>query len=400
MRAPEADHIMHLCSRLADRGLDVHVLTTKGSVRTDGLPFKVYPLMRDWSWSDLLRLAAFLKRCAPDAIFLYYVGWIYKDHPMITLAPTVSKTILPTVPFVTQFTSVAGAPPNQCSFLTRLLRKVVVLWASAKDIDYEFGTLLRDSDQIIVMSDSHRAALAKLFAAVNEKNVLIPPPPIMYMCPDNNGIARKRGRKAVGLKTDDFVLVYLGYLYPSKGVEYLLRAFENVRRKKNNVALLLVGGIIARKFSGLPDYAHQLYELCQQLKIDNRVRWTGEYPWDSDEGSIYLRAADLCVLPFDDGVNLNNSSFAAATVHGLPVVTTQGKFLDKPLVHQENVYLCPPKNPEALGTAIVTLMDRPEIRERLRIGGLELAREWYSWDKAIDRTIATLSSRCADEENP
>jgi glycosyltransferase involved in cell wall biosynthesis len=153
----------------------------------------------------------------------------------------------------------------------------------------------------------------------------------------------------------------------------------------------LVGGIIARKSSRVPDYAQQLYELCGQLKIDDRVRWTGEYPWDSDEGSVYLRAADLCVLPFDSGVNLNNSSFAAAAAHGLPVVTTQGKFLDQPLVHQQNVYLCPPKNPEALGAAIVTLMDRPEIRERLRIGALELAREWYTWDKAIERTLATLS---------
>jgi len=274
--------------------------------------------------------------------------------------------------------------------MTRMLRKGLLLWASGKNVSYDFGTLLRDSDQIIVMSDGHRAALAKRFALVDRKNVLIPPPPIMYMCPDNNGSARKRGREAVKLAEDDFVIIYLGYLYPGKGIEYLLRAFDMVLRTRSNVSLVLVGGIIGRNSSRVHDYVQELHDLCRQLKIDDRVRWTGEYAWDSDEGSMYLRAADLCVLPFDGGVNLNNSSFAAAAAHGLPVVTTKGESLDYPLVHQENVYLCAPKNPEGLGVAIATLIDQPKVREKLCVGALELAREWYSWDRAVERTVATF----------
>jgi hypothetical protein len=46
------------------------------------------PVIRDWSWTDLPRLARFIKRCRPDAITLLYSGWIYNDHPMITFAPT------------------------------------------------------------------------------------------------------------------------------------------------------------------------------------------------------------------------------------------------------------------------------------------------------------------------
>ena len=68
MRAGEAYHVLYLSQHLADRGLDIHVLTTKGNGLTGDFPFRVYPLMRNWSWLDLPRLAKFLKGCSPDAV--------------------------------------------------------------------------------------------------------------------------------------------------------------------------------------------------------------------------------------------------------------------------------------------------------------------------------------------
>ena len=47
--------------------------------------------------------------------------------------------------------------------------------------------------------------------------------------------------------------------------------------------------------------------------------------------TLYLCAADICVLPFNVGVRLNNSSFAAAAAHGLPIVTTRGEMLESAL---------------------------------------------------------------------
>ncbi len=199
MRAGEADHTFHLCQHLAERGLDVHLLTTKNSVAATDLPFRVHPIMRDWSWSEIPLFIRFLKRCSPDAVLLHYIGWIYNDHPMVTFAPTISKTFLPRVPFVTQFTNAIGTLPNRCSILIRSLRKGLKLWAGAKGVDYEFGTLLRDSDRVIVFSGSHRARLSRHFPGVDGKSVLIPPPPHLLMCQDNNGASRQRGRQNVGI---------------------------------------------------------------------------------------------------------------------------------------------------------------------------------------------------------
>src|SRR6185503_21087379 len=105
---------------------------------------------------------------------LVYIGWIYNDHPMVTFVPTVAKALLPRVPVVTLFEDRYGAHPEHTSIVARAVRKVVTRWAGQHDVDYEFGTLLRDSNRLIVVSERSRAALAERFPEVNSKSVLIP----------------------------------------------------------------------------------------------------------------------------------------------------------------------------------------------------------------------------------
>ncbi|HKC93937.1 MAG TPA: hypothetical protein VKB81_07965 [Nitrospira sp.] len=57
---------------------------------------------------------------------------------------------------------------------------------------------------------------------------------------------------------------------------------------------------------------------------------------------------------------MNNSTFAAATAHWLPIISTRGETLERFFLHRENVFLCPPCDLEALVAAIQTLIDRAE----------------------------------------
>ncbi|MFP5264116.1 MAG: glycosyltransferase family 4 protein [Blastocatellia bacterium] len=386
MQAGEADHTLHLCQHLAARGLDVHLLTTRAKTGAGTVPFKIYPMIESWSWGDLPRLALWMNRCSPDVVLLFYIGWIYNDHPMITFAPTLSKRLLPGAPFITQFANAIGAVPEQITTVSRAIRKAVAMWAGAGGADYRFGTLLRDSDRVIVLSDLHRATLAELFPGVNDKAVLIPPPPILFMCPEDNGEARSKGRAALGLSDDDFLVAYLGYVYPGKGVETLLKAIQTISRERQNVRLVVIGGSL----QGFSSYAEGVCGMPRLMDISDKVSWTGQYSWDSDKASTYLRASDAFVLPIEIGVQMNNSSFAAAAAHGLPIIAARGTDLERQFVHQENVFLCPPKDPVALASAIKLLMDAPDLRARLAAGALKLAQDWFSWGSAIDRTLAVL----------
>jgi glycosyltransferase involved in cell wall biosynthesis len=391
MRAGEADQALHLSRHLAERGLDVHVLTTMGCVATPSFPFKVYPVMRDWSWKDLGRLGRFLRRCKPDAVLLMYIGWIYHSHPMITFAATISKRLLPRTVFVTQFANVTGAVIQQDSILSRLFAQGMKLLVGAKGANQEYGTLLRDSDGVIVLSEHHKAELSRIYPSLDGKTVLIPPPPIMAIPPGDPADARQRGREVLGIMSDEFLLAYLGYIYSGKGIETLLEAFQIVSRRRTDLRLVLVGGVIAREDPDHPAYSEHLLEFAKQLGIEDRIIWTGGYSWESHDPSLYLRAADAFVLPIDVGVQLNNSSFGAAAAHGLPIIATRGCILEDPFAHRENVLLCPPKNPELMASAIEVVMDQPGLREQLRVGALQLAEEWFSWEKAMDRTMEILT---------
>jgi glycosyltransferase involved in cell wall biosynthesis len=260
-----------------------------------------------------------------------------------------------------------------------------------ENVDYEFGTLLRDSDRVVVLCEYHRAVLSERFSGTRGKSILIPPPPNMRVAPENNGASRRRGREMLGVKDDEFVIAYIGYIYAKKGVETLLEAFKIVRNKRANIRLVMIGGGIDAKIPNASSYCDRVYELSKQLGIDAKVVWTGEYTWDSEDASLYLHAADACVLPFNQGVHLNNSSFASAAAHGLPIITTRGSMLDQPFIDNENVLLCAPRDPGAMADAMMLLMDNPDVCRRLRRGVRILAQEWFSWDKAIDRTIATFS---------
>jgi glycosyltransferase involved in cell wall biosynthesis len=131
-----------------------------------------------------------------------------------------------------------------------------------------------------------------------------------------------------------------------------------------------------------------MQRLSSELGIEKQVMWTGTFSAETDEASTYLRAADLCVLPFDTGVKLNNSSFSSAAAHGLPIVTTFDDALEPQFIDRENVCLCPPRSPDALARCIETLVEDDALRSRLATGSLRLAKEWYDWESALDRTIS------------
>ena len=70
---------------------------------------------------DLLRVRSFLKRYAPDSVFLMYIGLMYKFHPMVTFLPTVSKRLFPKMPFVTRYESAfVGADPSKTGIVSAL----------------------------------------------------------------------------------------------------------------------------------------------------------------------------------------------------------------------------------------------------------------------------------------
>ncbi|WP_447602486.1 glycosyltransferase family 4 protein [Nitrospira sp. Nam80] len=393
MQAGEATNTYYLCERLADRGMEVHVLTSMGCEGSRSARIHIHPIMSEWSWPEMFRMRSFFRQCAPDAVLLMYIGVMYNCHPMITFAPTILKRLFPHVPFVTRYENVfVGANPSKTSVSARLFRRGMIQWVGTNDVGYGSGTLLRDSDHVIALCDRHRMILLEEWPPVHQKISMIPPPPNMRIVDNDAGVARRQGRSRLGLQEQHFVITFFGYLYKTKGVEFLLRAFRLVRDMKNDVKLLFIGGRLQLDVEGSADYFDRMQDLAKELKLEDDVIWTGPVKSDGEDGSIYLHAADVAVLPFLQGVQLNNSSLSSIAAHGLPIIATRGPLSDSAFIHGRNILLCEPRDEHAIADYILRLMDNPGLVEDLRAGVIQLAADCFSWEKAIDRTLATFDS--------
>jgi polysaccharide biosynthesis protein PslF len=405
--APEADHAFYLSQSLAQAGWRVDVLTDRDSVAADHPDVLVHPLMKDWSWRELPHLIRTVRSCRPHVALLIYMGWVYHHHPMITFAPTIVKRLWPGLHFVTLFEGVYGAlVHNELTRAVRAGRRIASHFAGKRDngaADYSYGTLLRDSDRVLTLCAEHQAALAAHFPALPEKGARMPIGPILRVCSDEDrhaGISRQRGRTFLDVAPDELLLTYFGYMYPGKGVETLLKAFQIASARQRRLRLALVGGVLTESFQlrhtsqagqvekqGQGDsrrYADEMHGLAVQLGIAERLLWVGGFSHDSELPSLCLSATDICVLPFDGGVKLNNSSFAAAAAHGLPIITTHANAAEAaPFVDGQNVVLCSPKAPVSLAEAILSLAARPALRARLSQAALELTAEHFSWERAV-----------------
>lgn len=394
MHAGEATNAYHLCKQLVERGIEVHVLTSIGNVGTADARIRVHPIMQNWSWTELLRARTFLKSCAPDAIFLMYIGLMYKFHPMVTFLPTLCKKLFPNVPFVTRYESTfVGADPSKTGLISRVFRKLMVRWAGIRGVVYSSGTLLRDSDSVIALCERHRAMLIEEWPPVGSKVALIPPPPNLFIASNDGGEARERGRKRLGVGPAEFVVTFFGYLYPIKGIETLLRAFATVSAQRPEAKLLFIGGKVDLDVQGGASYFDEMQALAKTLQIDGRTTWTGAFKSTEEDASLLLHASDVCVLPFLEGVQLNNSSFASMVAHGLPIIVTRGPLMDQAFVHGENVLTCEPKDHQAVARLLLNVMDDAALRDRLRAGALKLAADWFSWETATEKTLTALRPR-------
>lgn len=397
MKAGEADHTYHVCAHLVRSDLDVQVLTTQGGQAPPGPKIQTHAVMRNWSWWELPRLARFVRATDPDVILLIYIGWIYADHPMMTFAPTVLKAVAPKCRVVTQFEYPMGCNNDKFSTLTRAVRRLVARWAGTHNVHYVYGTLLRDSDGVIVLSDRHRRMLAEEFPPVDKKTVLIPPPPLLMMAQPLQMEERRDLRKKLGFLSEHVVFVYFGYIYPPKGVETLLRAFHMIATEHPQARLLLIGGVVAHAYPQRPRFAEEMRALPGQLGFDHQVVWAGDFETESNQASRWIYAADICVFPHDLGVYLNNSSFAAVAAHGLPIVATKAAEVESAFVDGENLLFCEPKSPEAMANAMRRMLNDPELHKRLGRGAVKLAADWFSWDKATARMIDILDPAAGRE---
>lgn len=124
--------------------------------------------------------------------------------------------------------------------------------------------------------------------------------------------------------------------------------------------------------------------LVNRPHLAERIHATGTL--SSSELSMHLKTCDLLMQPYVDGVSSRRTSVMAGISHGVPVVTTKGKFTEPIWSESDAVLLAPVDDDAELVRQAVGLLSSESERRRLGGAGAILYREHFS----LENTITTL----------
>lgn len=180
--------------------------------------------------------------------------------------------------------------------------------------------------------------------------------------------ARGEFRRTAGLSETDQIVLYVGRLHDSKGLDLLVGAFKNVAKEKKDAVLVICG----------PDdgYEDSLMILVSELGLNNKVVVSG---FVSDETRLKAFVdADVFVTPKYSGFPI---AFLEACMTGTPIVTTSAGddlgWIDK------KVGFVVGYNEEEIGRAILRILDDDNLKARFAEEEERIVREKFHWDQVV-----------------
>jgi L-malate glycosyltransferase len=184
-----------------------------------------------------------------------------------------------------------------------------------------------------------------------------------------------RVRKELGIPFDAPIVTTVCRLTPSKGIEDLLKAAVRVTACLPRVRFLVAGKDLSQ-----PGYMLQLERYAADLKLSDNLRFLGER---SDVLDI-LSESDLFVLPsLSEG--LSNVLLEAMTA-SLPVVATDVGGNPEVVEDGRTGLLVPPRNADELATAMMQILQCPDMACRFGENGRDRVVSEFSLESMVRQT--------------
>ncbi len=161
---------------------------------------------------------------------------------------------------------------------------------------------------------------------------------------------RNSFRSGLGLTPESFIIGYAGRIQKVKRIDLLLSAFSSVLVRFPQSRLIIVGD---------GDLRPQMEDYAVKLGISNAVFWLGF----SHEIPRFLAALDIYIQSsVNEGLPL---SVLEAMAAGKPVIATNVGGINEVITNEKTGLLIPPESSSAIISAIIYLLENPDIRHRI-----------------------------------
>jgi glycosyltransferase involved in cell wall biosynthesis len=233
-------------------------------------------------------------------------------------------------------------------------------------------------DAIICHSDHIKARLDAEFSVPPEKVSVIPHGPFFYDLPDANNQITLR---SLGIEQDKVLVLWQGIIFPYKGVDLLLDAWQRVEARDESACLIIAG-------TGAPELLEQIRNQVHQLGL-KRVHLHFRFITTEELVALY-RAANIVVYPYR--AITTSGALATGLALGKVIIASDLPVFKELLKSRENALLVNSQNSIELADGLVELMQDQDLRARLAASVCEMRFGDKSWLSIAKKTMLVYQS--------
>lgn len=244
---------------------------------------------------------------------------------------------------------------------------------TGRDCQAVFENLYRRVDAIICHSNSIRERLATEFSVPAEKVSVIPHGPFFYDLPASG---QQETLRDFALEPGKVLVLWQGIIFPYKGIDLLLSAWQRVEARCADACLVIAG-------TGAPDL---LAEIRAQVEALGLKQVKLHFRFISSEELVALyRAAGIVVYPYR--AITTSGALATGLAMGKTIIAAALPVFCELLTDRENALLVEPLDTDALAGALIELVEDAVLRERLAGNVRSMEFGDRSWIAIAQQTV-------------
>ena len=248
-------------------------------------------------------------------------------------------------------------------------------------------------DHIFVHTEKMKEELCAQFTVSEEKVSVIKFPINNSLC--DTELTSAQAKRRLELGSGEKAILFFGRIRPYKGIEYLLDAFRMLSEKENASYRLIIAG---EAIKGCEQYLQEIQRSAAGDFAQDRIIWRTQFIPD-DDVELYLKAADVLVLPYKE--IFQSGVLFLAYAFGLPVVATDVGSFREEIVEGSTGFLCKPGDSAEMARAIETYFESGlfknlgDLRKEIK----EYANENHSWH-AVAKLTCGVYAKLLEENAP
>lgn len=241
-------------------------------------------------------------------------------------------------------------------------------------------------DGIICHSDHIEARLASEFSVPTNKISVIPHGPFFYDLPD---VGSESTLRSFGIDQGKVMVLWQGIIFPYKGIDLLLDAWQKVEAQSDHVELVIAG-------TGASELLNQIRDQVERLGL-RRVHLHFRFITTEELVALY-RAAAIVVYPYR--AITTSGALATGLALGKAIVASDLPVFRELLTNRQNALLVDSHLPAELSAALTELIQDPTLREELSKKVQEMNFGDRSWMAIAEKTTLTYQQISHDARDP